>query len=644
MTPWFIPDDVHVVHGVPSQLRAPGRTTTIATASNEKLLAACAADTDRSIATSAQHNPNHQPRRFRSTLARIIAQLSRIVSEEGLCRSNVFTYSPQKKKSMARFFIAGLPRHLNGHSHVEYAHNDQELLLQGVLRSLTEHIAVLDADGTIIAVNEAWDRFAQENGAADLRRTSVGVNYLQVCRSAIGPFSEGMTDVVAGIQAVLHYLSPQFTLEYPCPSPDQERWFLMHVTPLPEEHGGAVVVHIDITERRQAEQQRLMLERKLMEAQKLESLGILAGGIAHDFNNLLASILGSAELALLDLPLDTPAYANVKHVELATRRAAELTRQMLTFAGKRQLVAQLVDLNAVVTEMCNLLTASVARHVDLWTKLHPHLPMIAVDAIQIRQVIMNLVINAAEALRSEDGRITITTGFRHVDQDYLATTRLANEARTGDYIYLEVTDTGYGMDRATLERIFDPFFTTKQTGHGLGLAAVLDIVRGHKGTIKVTSAVGQGTTFTVLVPCSTPASHCGSVDESALTATEHYNTILVIEDEENVRTVIRRMLERLGFTVLVADNGRTGLNLFRAQSDSIDCVLIDLTVPHLDGAQLLPEIRRIRPDAPVVLMSGYTEEEVARRFATDNLPIILIKPFTSHDLREKIRQAIAHRA
>ncbi|GEM_PF-5421341 len=644
MPPWFIPDNVHVVHKALAQLTTPGWTLTIAPPSNAQPPAVCAADTAGSVAMLAQNNPVNQTGRFRSALTWIVAQLSRVFSKAAMRRSNVCTHSSQKKQSMGRLFIAGFPQSLNSLSDTTYAHNGQELLLQGVLRSLTEHIAVLDANGTIIAVNEAWDRFAQENGATDLRRTSVGVNYLRVCQNAVGPFSAGVSDVVTGIQGVLHALSPQFTLEYPCPAPDEERWFLMHVTPLPEEHGGAVVVHIDITERRQAEQQRLMLERKLMEAQKLESLGILAGGIAHDFNNLLASILGSAELALLDLPLDTPAYANVKHIELATRRAAELTRQILTFAGKRQLVAQLVDLNAVVAEMCSLLTASVARHVDLWTKLHPHLPMIAVDAIQIRQVIMNLVINAAEALSSEDDRITITTGFRHVDQDYLATTRLANEARTGDYIYLEVTDTGQGMDHATRERIFDPFFTTKQTGHGLGLAAVLDIVRGHKGTIKVTSAVGQGTTFTVLVPCSTPASHCGSVDESALTATEYSNTILVIEDEENVRTVIRRMLERLGFTVLVADNGRTGLNLFRAQSDSIDCVLIDLTVPHLDGAQLLPEIRRIRPDAPVVLMSGYTEEEVARRFATDNLPIILIKPFTSHDLRKKIRQAITHRA
>ncbi len=638
---WFIPDNVHVGHGASTELFTPGWVIPRSTPSDMCHSTENAGGIGSGITPSAHDPPDHQHARLRSALGWIASHLSRMFLEEDIRLSHVFRHSPQKKDPMSSTALASDAPESNGISCPEYVRSKQDFLLQGVLRSLTEHIAVLDADGTIIAVNEAWDRFAQENGATDLRHTSVGVNYLQVCQRAVGPFSEGVPEVSAGIKAVLQHFSSYFTLEYSCPSPDKERWFLMYVMPLSDDHGGAVVVHMDITERRRAEQQRRLLERKLMEAQKLESLGMLAGGIAHDFNNLLVSILGSAELALLDLASDTPAHAHVKHIELATHRAAELTRQILIFAGKRQLVAQLVDLNAVVAEMCNLLTASVARYVDLQTNFYPHLPMIEVDAIQIRQVIMNLVINSVEALSQADGCITITTGFRHVDQAYLATTHLVTEARVGNYVYLEVADTGQGMDSTTLGRIFDPFFTTKETGHGLGLAAVLDIVREHKGTVNVVSTVGQGTTFTVLVPCYSPSPQCGAGEEVALTAAEINGTILVIDDEKNVRTVIQRMLKQFGFTVMVADDRRTGLDLFRAQAETIDCVLINLTLPHLDGTQLLPEIRCIRPDASVVLISGSTEVEIAQCLTTEKLPTMLIKPFTARELCEKIYQAIA---
>lgn len=636
MAPGFPSDEVHLVHAAANGSIAPGATL------NSIPLYAEHSPIGEAIWTALltlPAAPNDQHPVPASVPAHVIAPISRVSPDATYPFSGSADPQQTQERMTQHLFADSLPNGSNPTS-IGISLNDQEILLQSILRSLTEHIAVLDRNGTIIAVNEAWEQFALENGVTTLQRVGVGVNYLEVCEQASGRFSEGATDTAAGIRAVLQQKSMHFSSEYACPTPQEERWFLLHVTPLPDTPGGAVVAHIDITERKRAEQQRLVWERKLMEAQKLESLGILAGGIAHDFNNLLASILGSAELALLDLAPDAPAYTSVKHIELATRRAAEMTRQMLAFASKRQILVQPIDLNALVKEMSRLLTASVIRHVQIQTHFAPDLPLIEADATQIRQVVMNLMMNAAEALERGNGRLTMTTGRRYVDQHYLATTRMLPEAGEGEYVYLEVTDTGQGMDQTTLARIFDPFFTTKQTGHGLGLPAVLAIVRGHKGTVKVESHVGQGTTFTVMFPC-TPSVACTGPEEQPVQALpEGTNTILLIEDEESVCTVIKRMLERLGFTVLAATDGLAGLELFRNYVHTITCVLVDLSVPHLDGAQLLPEIRRIRPGMPVVLMSGYTEEEVAGRFTDSTPPILLSKPFTSHTLREKIRQAM----
>jgi PAS domain S-box-containing protein len=406
---------------------------------------------------------------------------------------------------------------------------------------------------------------------------------------------------------------------------------------------------IDITGRKAADAERKALEHKLLETQKLESLGVLAGGIAHDFNNLLMAILGNAELAMLDLPLQSPAHTWLARIELAARRAAELTSQMLAYAGKGRMVIEQFGLNVLVEEITALLDVSIPKTTTLRYLLAAQLPLIAGDATQIRQVIMNLVINAAEAVGAAPSTIAIATGVRHVDRRYFASTRLAPDLPAGEYVFLEVVDNGSGMSAETLAKIFDPFFTTKFTGRGLGLAAVLGIVRGHGGALKVTSALGQGTTFTILFP-AVLADHAAAepqerVDISASPPAAPADVpallLLVIDDEESVRSVAARILERFGFSVITAADGRAGVDLFRDHADTIAVVLLDLTMPQLDGEQTLRAIRAIRPDARVVIMSGYDPQSLTERFAGLGPAGFLQKPFHPTALQKTINQVLA---
>ncbi len=410
---------------------------------------------------------------------------------------------------------------------------------------------------------------------------------------------------------------------------------------------------IDINDRKAVDAERKALEHKLLETQKLESLGVLAGGIAHDFNNLLMTILGNAELALLDLPALAPAYTSVARIELAARRAAELTGQMLAYAGKGRMVIELFVMNTLVEEITALLDVSIAKTTTLRYMLAPQLPPITGDATQIRQVIMNLVLNAAEAVGAASSSIVIATGVLHADRSYLARTWLAPELPEGEYVFLEVVDDGPGMSAETLAKIFDPFFTTKFTGRGLGLAAVLGIVRGHSGALKVESALGQGTTFTILLPAAAAgqadaqAQQLADVGEAPAlpsppaSADAPARLLLVIDDEEGVRLITARILERFGFTVITAADGRMGVDLFREHADSIAAVLVDLTMPRLDGEQAMREIQAIRPDARVVIMSGYDQQSLTERFAELNPAGFLQKPFQPAALRKMLQQVLA---
>jgi two-component system, cell cycle sensor histidine kinase and response regulator CckA len=400
---------------------------------------------------------------------------------------------------------------------------------------------------------------------------------------------------------------------------------------------GLIGIVTDVTERKRAEEVKRNLERQVQQAQKLESLGVLAGGIAHDFNNLLMVVLGHAELALGAISPMSPARNSLTEITTAARRAADLSQQMLAYAGKAVFALERVELRELVEEMAHLLKTAISKKAILNLNLERGLPPIEADPSQIRQIVMNLIINASEAIGDRSGVITVSVGATRCDEEYLRKTELHDGLAPGLYVRLEVTDTGIGMDAETRSRIFEPFFSTKFTGRGLGLAAVLGIVRAHKGTLKVYSDPGKGTTFKILLPALEDTREgVRTNDSSPLADWRGKGTILLVDDEESLIALGARMLEHLGFSVLTAADGLQAVDLYRERGKEIDLVLMDLTMPHMDGAEAFGELHRLNPDARVILVSGYSPEDVASRFAENGLAGILQKPYTLVKLREAL--------
>lgn len=431
--------------------------------------------------------------------------------------------------------------------------------------------------------------------------------------------------------------------EYRVVRPDGAmRWVSVRGDVIRDDNGRVIRIigaGMDVTDQRQAAEDRMLMEKKLQETQKLESLGILAGGIAHDFNNLLTGVLGNASLARLDLPSNSPAHVSLEAIEKVAVRAAELCKQMLAYSGKGQFVVQRLDLSQLVEETAELIQVSISKSAILKLALSRQLPSVSADATQIRQIIMNLVINASDAIGEKSGVITISTGLLHADKAYITETHLSPTLPEGDYVYLEVSDNGCGMDAATKAKIFDPFFTTKFTGRGLGLAAVLGIVRGHNGALKVYSEQGKGTTFKLLLPCADGPAE--PLDETMTTGTwRGSGLILVVDDEDTVRNVGCRMLESMGFETARAANGLEAVEIFRKEPERFAAVLLDLTMPQMDGNEAFTELRRIRPDVRVLLISGFNEQDAINRFAGKGLSGFLQKPFKHELLRAKLRSIL----
>ena len=376
----------------------------------------------------------------------------------------------------------------------------------------------------------------------------------------------------------------------------------------------------DITERQKT-------EAALRQAQKLESLGVLAGGIAHDFNNLLTGILGNASLILDTSSQLDPDRLSLEDIVALSKRAADLTNQLLAYAGKGRFVITKFDLSELVLEMLRLIQTSIPKMVRLELALAPDLPWIEADASQIQQIVMNLVINAAEAIGPEGGTVWVSTGVAEIES--------GDERAPGRYVYMEVRDSGCGMDEATRAKIFDPFFTTKFAGRGLGLAAVSGIVRGHNGRMQLESVPGGGSTFRISLPALE-----GNFPRAEKTSSSRdlhgTGTILVVDDEVAVRRVAKAMLEHLGYAVLVAENGLEGVTIFEQRAADITAVLLDMTMPVMDGEHALQHMRAIRPDVPVLVSSGYSEVVARARF-NDSVSVDFIqKPYTVAELAKKI--------
>jgi signal transduction histidine kinase/ActR/RegA family two-component response regulator len=406
-----------------------------------------------------------------------------------------------------------------------------------------------------------------------------------------------------------------------------------------------VVMVSDITDQLRSQEENRKLAAQIQHTQKLESLGVLAGGIAHDFNNLLVGILGNADLALMEMSELAPARPSVEELKQVAIRASELTNQMLAYSGKGRFVVKTVDLNKLVDEMLHLLEVSISKKAILQRDLADHLLPVEADPSQLRQIAMNLVTNASDALGESGGTITIRTRTIHADDEYLAGLYAHDDLQPGRYVSLEVTDTGCGMDEETKRRVFDPFFTTKFAGRGLGLAAVLGIVRGHRGAINVYSEPGKGTTFKVLLPAL--ATDLSIITEKLESPSQTPSpkcvedvTILMADDEPTVRHVAGEILRRHGFAVLQAPDGREAVQIYREKKDQIDAVLLDLTMPHMDGEETFREIRRIDPRAKVLLASGYNEQDTLSRFVGKGLAGFVAKPFEGKQLVGKILAAL----
>jgi PAS domain S-box-containing protein len=432
-----------------------------------------------------------------------------------------------------------------------------------------------------------------------------------------------------------------FDVVYRNASPAGEtRWFASHGQ-LARDSGGEPVrmlgVTWDITERQRLLDERRLLEQRMQESQKLESLGVLAGGIAHDFNNLLMVILGSISLLRLDLGGSHPSVSHVAQMEEASQRATDLCRQLLAYAGKGRFVMERTDLNRLIDDTLHLLQVSISKKAALRFQLDRELPAIVADTTQLRQVLMNLVMNASDAIGERSGAISISTGVLHADRAYLDATFLAPDIPTGEYVFLEVSDTGSGMSAETQARIFEPFFTTKFTGRGLGLAAVLGIVRGHRGALKVHSELGRGASFKFLLPSVSGVPEPTTIRPPREPVVASGGTILVVDDEAAVRDVARLLLESLGFQTLLASDGIEALAVYGKHRAQIVSVLMDLTMPTLDGEETFRELRRIDPGVRVLLMSGYNEQDAIARFVGKGVAGFIQKPFTLADLTQRLR-------
>ncbi len=423
----------------------------------------------------------------------------------------------------------------------------------------------------------------------------------------------------------------------------------IHSSPI--QHQGRVllfsIIH-DITERRRIEHERDILQQQILHAQKLESLGVMAGGVAHDFNNLLVGILGNAGLARAGLEPSTPAHMILTRIEQAAQRAAELTRQLLAYAGKSRFQIEVVDLSELVLEMTHLLEISLPAKARISLDIAAGLSPIEIDATQVRQVTMNLLTNAADALNGQPGEISVRTGTMAASTEYLSSRYVPSDAPPGEYVFLEIADNGAGMDRATMQRIFDPFFTTKFTGRGLGLAATLGVVRGHRGAIKVNSEPGKGTTFRVLFPVPAHPVALPAIEVKLTRASEDSPevsaagaTILVVDDERFVREFATSSLRTRGYQVVNAADGEEALVHLREMGSSVSAIFLDLTMPGLSGYELLWTIREMGVSSPVVLTSGYAEEEVLEKLHETSGVSFLQKPYTHDALLEAIDEAVA---
>ena len=487
----------------------------------------------------------------------------------------------------------------------------------------------LEPDGSLVltGTNPAADRIVGAPG-----HTLVGKEISEAFPGYRG------SDIIETYRKVARGEVGQQTFEFPYRDDRFSGVLSVHVYRIPPD--GIAIDFEDITWRKNLEEERLEIERRLLTSQKLESLGQLAGGIAHEFNNILTIILGSAEIVRHQPEVSPVTAGLLQGVEEATLRGADLARQMLAYSGKGRFIVRPTDLTTLVGEISELLRTSVPGKAELRFELSRQLPPVEADASQLRQLVMNLFINACEAVGEQPGTITVRTAVSEYDAGRLGALGLGGQIPPGRYVSLDVADTGCGMGNNVLARIYDPFFSTKFTGRGMGMAAVQGIVRGHGGGIHVESREGSGTLVRVLFPLAgreyAPEPR-QTVDDPEWCGS---GTVLLVDDERQVLEICRAMLESLGFTVITAGSGADALRTQRERG-GIDLVILDLTMPRMSGEETFHELRRIDPQLTVIISSGYNEQDVAQRFAGTGVAGVLHKPYTCAQLRLCLREALA---
>ncbi len=511
---------------------------------------------------------------------------------------------------------------------------EQASAMEAILSSVVEGILVVDLNGKMIYSNdifqEIWNLpdyiLANQDDDKAIRH---------VVSRVVDP--QGF---VARIQEL--YESPHKSSNHDEVRLNDGRILERSSRPLYNENRpiGRVWTFRDVTVARTEIEERRHLELKVLEAQKLDSLGMLAGGIAHDFNNLLVGVLGNAELALEDAENDSPLHNQLDGIAQASRRAGELCRQLLAYSGHGQIVVIPIDLSELVEDMAGLLSVSVSKHCHLNMDLATSLPAVEADVTQLRQVIMNLTTNASEAIGETAGHVTVRTGVAVCSRDDLNRFVADDDAAPGAYVYVEVEDSGCGVEELALKRMFDPFYSTKFAGRGLGLAAVRGIARSHQAALDVSSEMGVGTRVRVLFPAS--AADVKSVREETSTddLNEAVGKVLVVDDEPQVLDVMGQILRRAGYTVVTAVDGLDAMNVFEENYEELRAVVLDMTMPGLSGKEAYKQMRGIAAAIPIVLASGYSEEEVIERIGDVSAPLFLQKPFQSKELLRAVDTAI----
>jgi CheY-like chemotaxis protein len=471
--------------------------------------------------------------------------------------------------------------------------------------AIQDGVALIDRNGELLQSNDAFDRIQQQMPDALGAVTSEMLERLLTTRER---------------QSVERALGSSV--------------LAVTMDPMPTTDGAiseAVCIVSDITERRR-------FEERLQHTQKLETIGVLAGGIAHDFNNLLTGILGNASLLQDELSRSAPQQELVSQILQASESAANLTSQILAYSGKGRFMLEPVDLSAVAFESLTLVRQFIPKGVHLNLELAHDLPPIEADKGQMQQVMMNLIINASESFGERGfGEVTVTTTVESLAPKFFEPGD--PDTRPGQFVTFRVTDNGSGMDEATQKRIFDPFFTTKFVGRGLGLSAVLGIVRGHRGIMRLRSQLGAGTSFQLYFPVAEGRVRSASEEQRAWVP-KRSGTVLVVDDEHAVRQFATYALERLGYRVLTAPNGQMGVDVFREMHRDISLVLLDYSMPVMDGAEALKNLREIAPAVPVVLSSGFSQADTLDRFDAKDLQGFIAKPYTPEQLREVIESVL----